>query len=218
MKDKGADPIETADALVRSMPRELALGIIDKADDPPLLRVMVTSYIATKRMELDMRVLDVAVRYFEKQAEVIRAAKDVRRATHENRRLDVVLGQEDELEDVTHETKVLEQKAAQEAHLAVIDQAQSARRREELVRLKLNQKIANTVGGDEQEPWDAQMRSALRKSEEVLVTYAEIHREIDSRTDITNEAKQASLEWLKEMATEEIRRRMKSSPSDSDGE
>jgi hypothetical protein len=213
MKNKRPNADQAALTMIQSMPSDLVLQLDQKADDEPLVKRMITSYVETRKYDLDRRVLDAATRFFRAHTAASRAVIEAARARHELQRLNTTMKREDKLADVTHVTRLLEQQAVQAELRGKVDEQRTARLRQKHERDELKKKHAAAAARPSDEDFEECARE-LDEHDDVLKGFTRKSKEIEARTDISEEAKQAKIEWLREVAAEVLeRRKQKKSPS-----
>jgi hypothetical protein len=91
----------------------------------------------------------------------------------------------------------------------VIDQHETARLEEQIKRDRIRRRAAMAAVGED---FAERVRRSIENSDDAMVGYAEVLREVTARTDITEEQKQTIVEWLKDMTAKEVRRRLDDEP------
>lgn len=215
MKPNKTDPEQAAQALIQTMPQDLVVRFEQRAHDPFILKAMITSYVTTKKFELKAQVLEAMTHYFQEHAARSRAASDATRAHHELQTINTQLGRNDDLDDAAHNTKLLEHEAAQAALRGKIDEQKTAGLRQVHERVALRKRIAADRARPIDDNFEQLARQVIAENEDVLIGQARLQEELEARTDITQVAKAAAIEWLQELTAQELHRRMEKKPHSS---
>lgn len=195
--------------LASGLPSELTKLLNDADHSTPVLIRKIQGFIKREHISVDTRLLEEYARKINAGKNVIDALTALRSSAHDAAALDLHRQRDEELSGEEHETKVLGQEAERSKLRVTIDQHETARLEQEFVRLRLKKRIAATRVRPIDDDFEVYARRELEQVDDVLVPLAKLVKETKARTDISDSAKQANIEWLEEVAAEILQRRKK---------
>jgi hypothetical protein len=204
-KDKEAE--RAALQLSGGLPSELTKLLNDDDHSTPVLLRKIQGVIKRQHLKVDTSILEAYARKINAGKNVIDAITALRTSAHEAAKLDLHLQRDEELSAEEHETKILEQAATRAKLRGTLDQHDTARLEQELARVRLQRRIAATRVRPLDDDFEVYARRELEQVDDVLVPLTKLIKETEARTDISDGAKRANIEWLEEVAAEILQRK-----------
>jgi len=190
------------------LPTEMTQLLNDDHHSVPVLLRKLRGIIKREHLKVDTQILEDYAKKVNAGRNVMEAITALRRTVHEAGRLDLQLDRKEELDEAQHQTKILAQEAERARLHGTINEHETAELRQKDERARIRKRTA----ARKNRPFDADFEErALRhvqENEDFMVAHARLQAEVMSRTDITDSAKQATIEWLKDLCAKELRRRL----------
>lgn len=207
-RNKAEDAERSAFELTGGLPTELMSILKDDQHSTPVLLRKLQAAVKREHLKVDIAILEEHARKLNAGKNVIDAITALRTSAHRARELDTQLKRADELAEGKHQTSLLGEAAEQAKQSGAIDEHRTAQLRGKLDREQLRRRIASLRARPLDDDFEERARSQMHEHDDVLVAYARLESEIRARRDIVESAKDAAIEWLKELTAEELRRRM----------
>jgi hypothetical protein len=183
-------------------------AILTSSDDTPAIVRALADWQANVRLSLDVAKLRALAQKLHASTAAVAALSELERQLFSNSVLPNHLERDEVLEGEKHQTRILAEQAEQAKLFGTIDEHKTARLQQILERDRLRKRTAAARARPLDQEFEERARRQMDENEDILVAYALLESEVRKRTDITDRAKEATIEWLDELTVQELRRRM----------
>ncbi len=194
--------------LTGGIPAALIELLNDHRHSVPVLIRKFQGAIEREHLKIDTEILEAHARKIQAGKNVLDAITALRTSAHEGSHLDAHLERGEELKEAEHQTSLLGEQAKQAEHRSKIDAQRTESAEQGYRRVRARKRTAAAKAKPIDKDFEQRARELMDEIDDVQTGYAQLEGEVRKRTDWTQSAKEATIEWLKDLAASELRRRL----------